>query len=206
MMPSSLDRTPLALSIPAENMSAVASEETSGGEASSYAAQMALDSAILGGSGQTDDGGQMNRMMLAKMQSLQDSLGDVVREMRSLRGSAVPSTADNSDGSTSGGRRRIVSRTGSGSGSIGSPHTAVLDVSGERRGSRVARTPVKTPERRTAMRRQDTKEWIGEGPMPVVDEATDRRKGKEVMIASDVDSDGISPGQPGPSGVSGGLI
>jgi len=205
MTHSSSDRTPLALDIPAESMSAVASEETSGGEASSYAAQMAMDSAMLGGSAQTDDGGQMNRMMLARMQSLQDSLGDVVREMRSLRGSAVPSTAHNSDDSTSGGRRRIVSRTGSGSASIGSPHTAVLDVSGERRGSRATRTPVKTPERRTAMRRRDTKEWIGEGPMPVADEAMDKGKGKEVVTVGDVDSDEISPGQPGLSGVSGGL-
>ncbi len=42
----------------------------------------------------------MSRLMLAKMKTLEESLGDVVREMRVLR-SAVPSTAHNSgdDGS-----------------------------------------------------------------------------------------------------------
>lgn len=52
---------------------------------------------------QEQDSNRMNKLMLAKMKNLQDSLGDVVREMRVLR-STAPSTAGNSadEGASSG--------------------------------------------------------------------------------------------------------
>lgn len=52
---------------------------------------------------QEQDSNRMNKLMLAKMKNLQDSLGDVVREMRILKSNA-PSTAGNSadEGASSG--------------------------------------------------------------------------------------------------------
>lgn len=64
----------------------------------------ALATAMLEKSSQQEqDSNRMNKLMLAKMKNLQDSLGDVVREMRVLR-STTPSTAGNSadEGASSG--------------------------------------------------------------------------------------------------------
>ena len=65
------------------------------GVPSSFAAQMAMASAMLSKSAQGDNN-RMSRLMLAKMKTLEESLGDVVREMSLLRNS-VPNTAYNSD-------------------------------------------------------------------------------------------------------------
>ncbi|KAK4454335.1 hypothetical protein QBC34DRAFT_393124 [Podospora aff. communis PSN243] len=174
---------------------AMAADETYGGVASSFTTQMALANAMLSKSAQTDDSNRMGRLMLAKMKTLEESLGDVVREMRVLR-SAVPSTAHNS-GDDSGGKRKVAS--GSGSGSLGSPRTVALDATGrERGGLRGTRTPVKTPERRSLMRRRSTKEWVGEGPAPAQGGARDKGKGKEILTTEGADNDGEDPSVGGP--------
>jgi len=167
----------------------MAADESFGGVPSNFTTQMAMATAMLSKSAQTDDSNRMSRLMLAKMKTLEESLGDVVREMRVLR-STVPSTAHNSgDDSGSGGKRKVAS--GSGSGSIGSPRTVVLDVAGrERGGLRGTKGAVRTPERRSLMRRRSTKEWVGEGPAPVVPGGTrDKGKGKEISTARADDDD-----------------
>ncbi|KAK4236989.1 hypothetical protein C8A03DRAFT_35102 [Achaetomium macrosporum] len=58
---------------------------------------------------------RMSKLMLAKMKSLEESLGDMVREMRTLRKS-VPNTAHNSDEALSGGDNTI----GGSGGGVGS--------------------------------------------------------------------------------------
>jgi len=168
---------------------AMAADATYGGVASSFTTQMAMATAMLSKSAQTDDSNRMSRLMLAKMKTLEESLGDVVREMRVLR-STVPSTAHNSDGSASGEKCKAAS--GPGSAHVGSPRTAVLDVAGrERGGPRATKAAsVKTPERRSLMRGRSTKEWVGEGPIPTVDGSRDKGKGKLILTASNDESDG----------------
>jgi hypothetical protein len=182
----------------------MAADETYSSITSSFTTQMAMATAMLSKSAQTDDSNRMSRLMLAKMKTLEESLGDVVREMRVLR-SAVPSTAHNSgDDSGSGEKRKVAS--GSGSGSLGSPRTVVLDALGrERGGLRGTRTPVKTPQRRSLMRRRSTKEWVGEGPVPVQGGARDKGKGKEISTTRAADNDGenLSAGGPRCSGSQG---
>jgi hypothetical protein len=96
-----------------------ADDEAFGGAvAASFATQMAMAMAPLGlglggasGTGGSSGGGKgsagaaasaegnarMSRLMLAKMKTLEESLGEVVREVRSLRvSSGLPSTAHNS--------------------------------------------------------------------------------------------------------------
>ncbi|KAK3990124.1 hypothetical protein QBC44DRAFT_75715 [Cladorrhinum sp. PSN332] len=70
------------------------------GVPSSFATQMAMASAMLSKSAQGDNN-RMSRLMLAKMKTLEESLGDVVREMSLLRNS-VPNTAYNSDDGAGG--------------------------------------------------------------------------------------------------------
>ncbi|VBB83847.1 Putative protein of unknown function [Podospora comata] len=76
-------------------------ESTFSGVPSSFATQMAMATAMLSKSAQGDNN-RMSRLMLAKMKTLEESLGDVVREMSLLRNS-VPNTADNSDDGGVGG-------------------------------------------------------------------------------------------------------
>ncbi|KAK0641606.1 hypothetical protein B0T16DRAFT_449019 [Cercophora newfieldiana] len=182
--PSSVD-----LDASSDLNAAMAADETFGGVASSFTTQMAMANAMLSKSAQTDDSNRMSRLMLAKMKTLEESLADVVREMRVLR-STVPSTAHNS-GDDSGEKRKVAS--GSGSGSIGSPRTVVLDITGRERGGARASRQVKTPERRSLMRRRSTKEWVGEGPMPVTPEEP-KGKGKEAADSADSEEDMLADG------------
>lgn len=92
-LPTSAELDPSAL--------AAGSEAGSNGVISNFAT---LATAMLEKSSQQEqDSHRMNKMMLAKMKNLQDSLGDVVREMRILKSNA-PSTAGNSadEGASSG--------------------------------------------------------------------------------------------------------
>ncbi|KAK3943845.1 hypothetical protein QBC46DRAFT_253252 [Diplogelasinospora grovesii] len=149
-----------------------AADDTFGALPSSFATQMAMATAMLEKSSQGDNN-RMSRLMLAKMKTLEESLGDVVREMRGLR-SGGPSTAHNSgdEGSGSGKtRRQPPIRKGSdpastSAGSLGPP---MIEVAGRERGggARRARTTVaaattassvRTPTMRTPLRRRSTKE------------------------------------------------
>ncbi|KAK5660345.1 hypothetical protein OQA88_12886 [Cercophora sp. LCS_1] len=170
---------------------AIAADETFGEASSSFTTQMAMATALLSKSAQTDDSNRMSRLMLAKMKTLEESLGDVVREMRVLRSSStMPSTAHNSGDDGSGGtKRKIKSRAGSGSAGLGSP--TVIEIAGQDRGimrRRVTMT-TKTPERRL-MRRRSTKEWVGTGPAP----GADKGKGKEVGEGEGSSSEASQPG------------
>ncbi|KAK4197257.1 hypothetical protein QBC40DRAFT_334153 [Triangularia verruculosa] len=76
-------------------------EDTFSGVPSSFATQMAMATAMLSKSAQGDNN-RMSRLMLAKMKTLEESLGDVVREMSLLR-TSVPNTAHNSEDGGIGG-------------------------------------------------------------------------------------------------------
>ncbi|KAM7204518.1 hypothetical protein V8F33_001482, partial [Rhypophila sp. PSN 637] len=76
------------------NAAMAADESLLGAVPSSFATQMAMANAMMNQASQNDSD-RMSRLMLAKMKTLEESLGDVVREMRVLR-STVPSTAHNS--------------------------------------------------------------------------------------------------------------
>ncbi|KAM7206854.1 hypothetical protein V8F20_002560 [Naviculisporaceae sp. PSN 640] len=110
-----------------ELIAAMAADENFGAVPSSFATQMAMANAMLSKASQKDSD-RMSRLMLAKMKTLEESLGDVVREMRVLR-STVPSTAHNS-GSEGGGpvktRRQMAKSAGS------SPGPAYIEVAGGR--------------------------------------------------------------------------
>ena len=166
------------LDVSSEINADMAANEAFGAVPSSLGAQRAMATAMMSKSAQTSEGNRMSRLMLAKMKTLEESLGDVVREMRVLR-SAVPSTRNNSADDGSGGSEKPKTASGSGSNSLGSPRTAVLHVAGrERPGPSVSRTTtMRTPEQRTLMRRRSTKEWVGEGPMPRT--GVDKGKSKE---------------------------
>lgn len=75
-----------------------ADDTTFGAVPASFATQMAMAMTpmALGKTSGTDkDNARMGKLMLAKMKTLEESMSDMVREMRVLR-SAVPSTAYNS--------------------------------------------------------------------------------------------------------------
>ncbi|KAK4651425.1 hypothetical protein QC762_606080 [Podospora pseudocomata] len=93
-------------------------ESTFSGVPSSFATQMAMATAMLSKSAQGDNN-RMSRLMLAKMKTLEESLGDVVREMSLLRNS-VPNTAHNSD---DGGEEETAEDDGGTAGVVG----AVVD-------------------------------------------------------------------------------
>ncbi|KAK1759344.1 hypothetical protein QBC47DRAFT_103739 [Echria macrotheca] len=166
---------------------AVAADETLSGAPSSFTEQMAMATALLSKSAQTDESNRMSRLMLAKMKTLEESLGDVVREMRVLRSSTVTSTAHNSGDEGSGGTKKR--RSGSGSVGTGSPGPAVIEVAGRDRASFRRTKSSKTPERRL-MRRRSTKEWVGLGPAPGTESD---RKGKEKAVRMDDDSNDDEP-------------
>ena len=119
---------------------AMAEDESFGAVPSSFATQMAMANAVLNKASQGDND-RMSRLMLAKMKTLEESLGDVVREMRVLR-SAVPSTAHNSgdDGSGGGGRPRRPMAKSAGS----SPGPALIEVAGRDRGTGLRRSMTAT--------------------------------------------------------------
>ena len=118
---SSVDQDPSS-----ELNAAMAADDTLGAVPSSFVTQMAMAMGPLGMAksvGADRDSNRMSRLMLAKMKTLEESLGDVVKEMRVLQRSAV-STAHNSGDDDSFGRRGGSQyRVGSGStgGSTGPP-------------------------------------------------------------------------------------
>ncbi|KAL1868760.1 hypothetical protein VTK73DRAFT_3512 [Phialemonium thermophilum] len=135
---SSVDQDPSS-----ELNAALAADDALGAMPSSFATQMAMAMNPMGVMGKgiggdRDSSNRMSRLMLAKMKTLEESLGDVVREMRVLRGSGVPSTAPNSgdDDSRRGfpGRQQKQYKVGSNSTS-GSAGPVLIEVaSREHRG------------------------------------------------------------------------
>lgn len=125
-------------------------------------------------------------LMVERMKMLEQSLGDMAREMRVLR-STVPGTANTSGDDGSVGREgkqsvRVASST-SGSTGVGSPGAAAM-MGRERKGVRRARiSDAKTPDRRL-LKRRSTKEWVGPEPGP-----ERKAKGKEIAGYSDDDSE-----------------
>ncbi|KAK3353021.1 hypothetical protein B0T25DRAFT_478976 [Lasiosphaeria hispida] len=208
------NRMPLALDIPAgkaparrrssvdmdassELNAAMAADEIRG-VPSSFTTQMALATAMVGKSHQDDDSSRMGRLMLAKMKTLEESLGDVVREMRGLR-STVPSTAQNSDGSGGGRGPKKESTQGPASWA----GQALIEVANrERGGARKARIIVRgTPERgtpeRTPLSRRNTRELVGLNPSPVVEPGRIKGKARAARKAGGSGSSGSSEDERG---------
>ncbi len=175
-------RSSFDLDASSELNAAMAVDESLGAVPSSFTTQMAMATAMLGKSLQDDDSSRMSRLMLAKMKTLEESLGDVVREMRVLR-STVPSTAQNSGDEASFNARKAKMPFASGplgaSGSLGSPGPAVFEIAGRERGSiRRAKTlSSRTPERKPLSRRS-TREWIGPSPRTSSGFGREKRKSR----------------------------
>lgn len=126
------------------NAAMIAAEDDSfGAVPSSFATQMAMATGLMPhiNKGGASDSNRLSRLMLAKMKTLEESLGDVVREMRILRSSAVTSATQNSgsDGSNGksfddgrGGRveegKQPRTLVGSGASSGGSARPALIEV------------------------------------------------------------------------------
>jgi len=195
---SSVDQDPSS-----ELNAAMAADDTLGAVPSSFATQMAMAMTPLGlaksaGAADRESSNRMSRLMLAKMKTLEESIGDVVREMRVLRSAGV-STAHNSgddDGGAgaggAGGRRKAPHyRVGSGS-TEGSAGPAVVEVAAarERRGP-LRRANTATARigggRRPLSRLSLEEEKVGMGHGEVSGKS--KGKGKAVEIA-DVDDDG----------------
>jgi len=139
--------------------------------------------AVLSKSPQTDDSRRVNRLMVERMKTLEQSLGDMAREMRVLR-STVPSAANTSGDDGSAGRedKQRNRAASSASGSAGSSGAAAM-MARERKGGRRARiSDAKTPDRRL-LKNRNTKEWAGPG-------AEGKAKGKEIAGHSDDDDSG----------------
>lgn len=191
---SSVDQDPSS-----ELNAAMAADDTLGAVPSSFATQMAMAMAPLGlaksAGADRDSSNRMSRLMLAKMKTLEESIGDVVREMRVLR-SAVPSTAQNSgDDDGTGGRRKVPRhRLGSGSTS-GSAGPAVVEVAAarERRGAALKRSNTAAARineaRRPMSRLSLEEEKVGMGPSEPRTKNKGKGKGKAADI-SDTDDDG----------------
>ncbi|KAK3323415.1 hypothetical protein B0T19DRAFT_203425 [Cercophora scortea] len=166
------------------DLNAVLAADDFGAVPSSFATQMnqAMAAAMLGKS-QQGDSDRMSRLMLAKMKTLEESLGDVVREMRVLR-STVPSTAHNSGDEASGSGKRPKKI----SGGSGSPGPATIEIAG--RGPRRPRTGMmRTPERRFVGLR-GTKELAGSfGGDTKSRRSKAKGKGKAVQLGSSGDDD-----------------
>lgn len=198
---SSVDQDPSS-----ELNAAMAADDTLGAVPSSFATQMALAmtphlnlAAKSAGAAERDSNNRMSRLMLAKMKTLEESLGDVVREMRVLR-SAVPSTAQNSGDDGNDGRKGtglgpgLRYRVGSGSTS-GSAGPALIEVAAarERRGGGLRRSKTtaaaRSGDRRPASRRSLGEERVGMGPHESRGKSKDKGKGKAVEM-SETDDNG----------------
>ena len=158
-----------------ELIAALAADDTLGAVPSSFATQMALATGLLTPLGKSQDNARMNRLMLAKMKTLEESLGDVVREMRVLR-STVPSTAQNSG--DDGSLKNLPRRFDPGSLSGGSAGPPVIEVA---RGSRMATKRTKSAprplEQRPGSRRSMTEDKADEDE-PETPPIRPRSKGK----------------------------
>ncbi|KAK4193837.1 hypothetical protein QBC35DRAFT_468709 [Podospora australis] len=118
------------------NGTAETGDDNFSGVPSSFATQMAMASAMLSKSAQGDNN-RMSRLMLAKMKTLEESLGDVVREMSLLRNS-VPNTAYNSDDGGMNFKKRpvkmMVGPPGSSEpSSTSAPGPAMMDIANRER-------------------------------------------------------------------------
>lgn len=120
-------RSSVDLDASSELNAAMVADESFGAVPSSFATQMAMANAMLRKASQNDSD-RMSRLMLAKMKTLEESLSDVVREMRVLR-STVPSTAHNS-GSEGGGGSAIKARRQMAKSAGSSPGPAYIEVAG----------------------------------------------------------------------------
>lgn len=180
--------SPGDLDTSSEPTAATQMEDRLGTVPANFAAQMAMAMAPIapiaqskGAGGVDRDSTRMSRLVLFKMKTLEDSLNDVVREMRALRNTA-PSTGHNSGDDN--GWKGHPGRMGSGS-SGGQP---MIEVAGrEREGVRRSRlTPAKFPERRPGSR-------LGlndDRPGLESEEANEKDKGKgkgKAVRRSDVD-------------------
>ncbi|KAK0718317.1 hypothetical protein B0T26DRAFT_647589 [Lasiosphaeria miniovina] len=168
---------------------AAASDDAFGAVPSSFNTQMVMATAMLGQSAQGDSN-RMSRLMLAKMKTLEESLGDMVREMRVLR-STVPSTAHNSGDDGSGGSRKPkVSIGGSGPGSVstGSAGPAIIEVAGhDRRHIRRTRASKSgSPKRRSNLGMLESN--LDDNPTQPTQ--TTKGKGKAKAISDSVSSPG----------------
>lgn len=169
-------RSSVDLDASSELNAAMAADEDFVGVPSSFATQMAMANAMLNKASQGDND-RMSRLMLAKMKTLEESLGDVVREMRVLR-STVPSTAHNSgdDGSGGGKPRRPMAKSAE-----SSPGPALIEVAEGR-----------DRNRGTGLRRSMTAtsaEWRAGGRVRVEGEGSRKWKGKEKAVSGDGSSD-----------------
>lgn len=179
-IPNSL-RSSVEMDAPAEVSKVMPRNETFSPAPSSLAPAPALSK-----SPQTDDSHRANRLMVERMKTLEQSLGDMAREMRVLR-STVPSTANTSGDDSSVGREgkqsiRVAS-SGSGSAGVGSPGAAAM-MGRERKGVRRAKISDAKPPDRRLLKRRSTKEWVGLEP------GTERKaKGKKIAGYSDDDDD-----------------
>ena len=141
--PPVVRRRPSSTGLDSSELNALAGEDSDGLGMlpSSFASQMAMATAMLEKSSHADNA-RLSKLMLAKMKTLEESLGDVVREMRVLR-STVPSTAHNSgdEGGAVGGLQRVASSgrmlhqlARSGPASMGSaPGPAMMEAAAARR-------------------------------------------------------------------------
>ena len=177
-VPSSL-RSSIELDESTEISAAMPGNETFG--------PVAVATASLAKSPMSDDSNRVNRLMVERMKTLEQTLGSMAREMRILR-STVPSASNTSgdDGSTARRRsKRLTAGSASGSAGTGSPGTAAMER--ERKGVRRARisdAKPETPDRRLMKRWSSTKEWVGTPGK----EPEEKGKGKEVAEYSGEDS------------------
>ncbi|KAK3318450.1 hypothetical protein B0H66DRAFT_477234 [Apodospora peruviana] len=159
-------RSLVDLDASSELNAAMVADESYGAVPSSFATQMAMATAMLNKHHSQGDNDRMSRLMLAKMKTLEESLGDVVREMRVLR-SAVPSTTHNSgdDGSPSSNPRqqqrlKVVTTADS------SPGPATTEVAGrrdreQRGGGGIRRSRTTTAAARTPEWKSPSQRWKG---------------------------------------------
>ena len=160
---------------------------------SSFATQMAMATGMIAKSSGADrDSNRMSRLMLAKMKTLEESLGEVVREMRVLR-SAVPSTAHNSgdDGSERGARQ--FRTMGSGELSASSLGQPLIEVASHNRSTAIRRantTSTGYRERPLDSRRVFRDRGAGLSPEEDLHDRS-KSKGKEKEVFSPIEKEDI---------------
>jgi hypothetical protein len=132
----------------------------------SFATQMAMAMTPMAmGKNASGDSARMNKLVLAKMKTLEEGMSEMVREMRVLRQTAVPPTSTGHNSGEEPGR--IM-----GSGSSGG--VAVVEVAGRE-------------ERKTRMGKR---RWVGRGSAgAATPQPRDKGKGNAVAV-SDTDEEG----------------